>query len=45
MTALSTLTRRHILLYVRDHSAVFFSMLSVLMILSAMPHVSGVGYE
>ena len=36
MTALSTLTRRHILLYVRDRSAVFFSMLSVLIVLLLM---------
>ena len=36
MTTLYTLTKRHILLYVRDRSAVFFSMLSVLIVLLLM---------
>lgn len=36
MTTLSALTKRHILLYVRDRSAVFFSMLSVLIVLLLM---------
>lgn len=36
MTALVTLTKRHILLYIRDRSAIFFSMLSVLIVLLMM---------